>query len=121
MDRILSVSLKPCLPLTVLKAENKLTDLDRHKLTRRRVGTTLAVILRGVLLKKSAWFLASVLMASTALAGSWEGVESVEDGVLHIRNTETPQTVPGNFALTELWRRGDDDDDLIFEIGRAHV
>lgn len=67
-------------------------------------------------MKKTAWFLASVLMASTALAGSWEGVESMEDGVLHIRNTETPQTVPGNFALTELWRRGGDDDDLIFGI-----
>jgi len=55
-------------------------------------------------------------MASTALAGSWEGVESLEDGVLHIRNTETPQTVPGNFTLTELWRRGGEDNDLIFGI-----
>jgi hypothetical protein len=51
--------------------------------------------------------------AGTASASGWRGEEVTVDGVLHVRNPESP---PEAVRLTakEIWRRGDADDDLLF-------
>lgn len=55
-----------------------------------------------------------VLHVSGPLAGAdWQGRESVEDGVLHIRNPERPIAV-ARIEPAELWRRGGADDELVF-------
>lgn len=48
------------------------------------------------------------ITTTAAIAGPWEGTETVKDGVPHIQNPATPMESPITIALQELWRIGGD-------------
>ncbi len=54
-----------------------------------------------------------VSAAPGAVIADWQGEEVVENGERIVRN---PETVPDNLTieLEELWRRGEEDDDVFF-------
>lgn len=56
-----------------------------------------------------------VLVLATPALGQWLGVESVKDGVVHVSNPEQPMDEV-TLELEELWRRGGDDDEVLFGV-----
>jgi hypothetical protein len=58
----------------------------------------------------------SILLTCTLAAGAaaeWKGKEVTRDGVLYIKNTETPVTIT-RIEPKPLWERGGEDDDILF-------
>jgi len=53
-------------------------------------------------------------ISSGAFAAEWKGSVTEKDGIRHIVNPGTPMEAPVDRVTTEVWRRGGEDDDLIF-------
>lgn len=62
--------------------------------------------MRAAIIVLSVW----AAMATTVDAGE----EAIIDGVVHITNGATPQNEPETMKLTELWRAGGDDEEILF-------
>jgi hypothetical protein len=69
---------------------------------------------KAILLCTGLFLVASIPTPSSAAA--WQGEETTVDGVLHVRNPAAPSQGERVVEVTELWRRGDEDDDIIFGV-----
>ena len=56
----------------------------------------------------------SILLVAAGWAGA--GEVSTVDGVIHVANDDTPRDGVSDMTLTELWRRGGEDDDVFFGV-----
>jgi hypothetical protein len=56
-----------------------------------------------------------VLVLATPALGQWRGEETVREGVVYVSNPEQPMDEV-TLELEELWRRGGDDDEVLFGV-----
>ena len=65
--------------------------------------------------KSFGWTLVCVTALTAPAFGQWQGSETVREGVTYVTNTEAPMDVV-TLEPEELWRRGGDDDEVLFGV-----